>query len=77
MNADVDAFREAFEEEQESKSDLQRQLSRAKNEAQQWRSRFESEGTSKTDELEEAKLVFNKTNRHYMLLLLFIIIMNS
>ena len=55
MNADVDSIREAFEEEQESKSDLQRQLSRAKNEAQQWRSRFETEGTAKADELEEAK----------------------
>jgi hypothetical protein len=54
----MDSIREAFEEEQESKTDLQRQLSRARNEAQQWRSKFESEGTHRTDELEEAKYVF-------------------
>ena len=53
----MDSIREAFEEEQESKSELQRQLSRARNEAQQWRSKFESEGTHRTDELEEAKYV--------------------
>lgn len=53
----MDSIREAFEEEQESKTDLQRQLSRARNEAQQWRSKFESEGTHRTDELEEAKYV--------------------
>lgn len=57
MHADMDSIREAFEEEQESKTDLQRQLSRARNEAQQWRSKFESEGTHRTDELEEAKYV--------------------
>ena len=53
----MDSIREAFEEEQDSKTDLQRQLSRARNEAQQWRSKFESEGTHRTDELEEAKYV--------------------
>lgn len=53
----MDSIREAFDEEQESKTDLQRQLSRARNEAQQWRSKFESEGTHRTDELEEAKYV--------------------
>jgi hypothetical protein len=53
----MDSIREAFEEEQDSKTDLQRQLSRARNEAQQWKSKFESEGTHRTDELEEAKYV--------------------
>ena len=53
----MDSIREAFEEEQDSKTDLQRQLSRARNEAQQRRSKFESEGTHRTDELEEAKYV--------------------
>ena len=55
LSADMDSIREAFEEEQESKSDLQRQLSRAKNELQQWKSKYESEGANRTDELEEAK----------------------
>lgn len=58
LNADVDSVRESLEEEQESKSDLQRQLSKAKNEAQQWRSKYETEGAAKADELEESKYVY-------------------
>ena len=42
--ADVDALREQLEEETDAKADLQRQLSRANAEAQQWRVKFESEG---------------------------------
>lgn len=55
MHADMDAVREQLEEEQESKSDVQRQLSKANNEIQQWRSKFESEGANRTEELEDQK----------------------
>ncbi len=55
LRADLDTAREQVEEEQEGRTDLQRQLSRANQEAQQWRSKFESEGQARTEELEEAK----------------------
>lgn len=55
LNADLDAAKEQIEEEQEGKADLQRQLSKANNEAQQWRSKYENEGANKAEELEEAK----------------------
>lgn len=55
LKTDLDASREQLEEEQESRSDLQRQLSKANAEAQNWRSKFESEGQARTEELEEAK----------------------
>lgn len=44
-----------MEEEQESKADLQRQLSKSNSEVQLWRTKFESEGTARADELEESK----------------------
>lgn len=55
LNSDLDALREQLEEELEGKSDLQRQLSKANTEIQQWRAKFESEGTARADELEESK----------------------
>jgi len=53
LMADLDALREQLEEEQDAKADMQRQLSRANAEAQQWRAKYESEGLAKADELEE------------------------
>lgn len=53
LAADMDALREQLEEEQESKSDVQRQLSKANNEVQVWRVKFESEGAARTEELME------------------------
>lgn len=55
LNADIDTLREQLEEEQESKSDMQRQLSKANTEVQMWRAKFEGEGTARAEELEEAK----------------------
>ena len=73
MNADLDGVRETLEEEQESKAELQRLLSKANNEAQQWRSKYENEGANKAEELEEARYFvfhFGKTthnNQHFNL----------
>lgn len=53
--ADLDALREQLEEEADSKTDLQRQLARANAEANQWRVKFESEGVSRAEELEEIR----------------------
>lgn len=52
---DLDSFREQLEEEQEAKADLQRQLSKANAEVQLWRSKYESEGLARLEELEESK----------------------
>ena len=51
----MDALREQLEEEQEGRSDCNRQLSKAQNEVAAWRSKFEQEGTARADELEEAR----------------------
>ncbi|OQR72717.1 myosin heavy chain [Tropilaelaps mercedesae] len=52
---DLDNLREALEEEQEAKADLQRQLSKANADAQLWRSKYESEGLARLEELEESR----------------------
>lgn len=53
--ADLDALREQLDEEGEAKSDLQRLLSRANAEAQSWRLKYESEGMTRSEELEEIR----------------------
>ncbi|KAL7303607.1 hypothetical protein TKK_0003759 [Trichogramma kaykai] len=55
LEHDLDNIREQVEEEAEGKADLQRQLSKANAEAQLWRTKYESEGVAKAEELEEAK----------------------
>ncbi|XP_077491058.1 myosin heavy chain isoform X34 [Amblyomma americanum] len=55
LEHDLDNLRESIEEEQEAKADFQRQLSKANAEAQLWRSKYESEGLARLEELEEAK----------------------
>jgi len=50
-----DNLREQLDEESETKADLQRQISKLNAEIQQWKTRFESEGLQKVDEIEEAK----------------------
>ncbi len=55
LTADLDQAREQLEEEQEARSELQRQVSKLNSEVQQWRSRYESEGLARGEELEEAK----------------------
>lgn len=57
LEHDLDNLREQVEEEAEGKGDLQRQLSKANAEAQLWRSKYESEGVARAEELEEAKWV--------------------
>lgn len=44
LTSDLELAREQLDEEQEAKSELQKQVSRLTAEVQQWRSRFESEG---------------------------------
>jgi len=44
-----------LDEEAEAKADLQRQLSKANAEVQLWRTKYESEGVARIEELEEAK----------------------
>lgn len=48
-------LQETLEEEQEAKADVQKQLSAAKADAAQWRSRMENEAAPRIEELEEAK----------------------
>ncbi|XP_063536300.1 myosin heavy chain, muscle isoform X36 [Cydia strobilella] len=55
LEHDLDNIREQVEEEAEGKADLQRQLSKANAEGQIWRSKYESEGVARSEELEEAK----------------------
>ncbi|KAK6638239.1 hypothetical protein RUM44_008668 [Polyplax serrata] len=55
LEHDMDNIREQADEEAESKADLQRQLSKANAEAQLWRSKYESEGVARAEELEESK----------------------
>lgn len=55
MEHDLDILREQVEEEAEGKADIQRQLSKANAEAQLWRTKYESEGVARAEELEEAK----------------------
>ena len=55
LEHDLDGLREAQEEEAEAKIDLQRQLSKTNAELQMWRSKYESEGVARAEELEDAK----------------------
>ncbi|XP_039445235.1 myosin heavy chain, muscle isoform X12 [Culex pipiens pallens] len=55
LEHDLDSLREQVEEEAEGKGDIQRQLSKANAEAQLWRTKYESEGVARAEELEEAK----------------------
>lgn len=55
LEHEIDNIREHLDEEAEGKADLQRQLSRANAEVQLWRTKYESEGVARIEELEEAK----------------------
>lgn len=55
LEHDLDNIREQADEEAEGKADIQRQLSKANAEAQLWRSKYESEGVARAEELEESK----------------------
>ena len=47
LTADLEQTREQLDEEQEGRTDLQRQVTKLNAEVQQWRSRYESEGQSR------------------------------
>lgn len=55
LQLECQQLREIIEEEQDGKTELQRLLSKANAEAQQWRARYEGEGVNKTEELEETR----------------------
>lgn len=48
-------LRDTIDEELNKKTELQRLLSKANAEAQQWRARYEGEGMNRSEELEEAR----------------------
>ncbi len=53
--SDLEQTQDSLEEEQNNRSDLQNKLSRATSEAAQWRGKYETEGASRVEELEDAK----------------------
>ncbi|XP_042889747.1 myosin heavy chain, muscle-like [Penaeus japonicus] len=56
LEHDIDGLREQLDEESEAKADLVRQLSKANAEAHMWRSKYESEGIARAEELEAARM---------------------
>ncbi|ROT68722.1 myosin heavy chain type 2 [Penaeus vannamei] len=56
LEHDLDGLREQLDEESEAKADANRQLSRVHAEAQMWRSKYESEGVARAEEIEAARL---------------------
>ncbi|XP_056283944.1 myosin-6 [Pseudoliparis swirei] len=52
---DCDLLREQLEEEQEAKAELQRALAKSNTEVSAWRTKYETDGIQRTEELEEAK----------------------
>merc|ERR1719341_937712 len=55
MSTDLENLRERIEDEHQRKSDALKALSKAQAEIQLWRSRFETEGLGRVDELESAR----------------------
>merc|ERR1712088_64146 len=55
LNTELENLRERIEQESESKSDTLKALSKAQAESQLWRSKYETEGLGRIDELEGAK----------------------
>merc|ERR1719446_1594200 len=56
LEHDIDGLRDGLDEEGDLKADLQRQLSKANAEAQMWRAKYESEGVTRAEELEAARM---------------------
>ncbi|XP_042857274.1 myosin heavy chain, muscle-like [Penaeus japonicus] len=56
LEHDLDGLREQFDEETEAKADANRLLSKANAEAHMWRSKYESEGVARAEEIEAARL---------------------
>ena len=55
VSAELGALRERIEEESEKKSDALKALSKAQAEIQLWKSKFETEGMGRVDDLESGK----------------------
>jgi myosin heavy chain 6/7 len=55
IEADYDTLQENFEEIEDGKADMQKQLSRSNAELQSWKNKYESEGIAKLEELEDSK----------------------
>merc|ERR1712223_1337251 len=55
MNTELENLKERIEEENEKKSDALKALSKAQAECQLWRSKYETEGLGRVDELEGSK----------------------
>ncbi|XP_071106373.1 myosin heavy chain, striated muscle-like isoform X2 [Haliotis cracherodii] len=55
LNAEMGGVRDQLIEEQERCASLERQLSKSNSEMLQWRSKFETEGSIKVDELEDIR----------------------
>ena len=53
--AELEQMHEQLEDEQRVKAEVQAKLSKAASEASTWRNKYESEGASRVEELEEAK----------------------
>ena len=51
----MESFRERIEDEHQRKSDALKALSKAQAEIQLWKSRYETEGMGRVDELESSK----------------------
>ncbi|XP_045127368.1 myosin heavy chain, muscle-like [Portunus trituberculatus] len=56
LEHDIDGLREQVDAEAEAKTDGQRQLAKAEGEAHMWRSKYETEGVARAEELEAARL---------------------
>ena len=56
LEHDIDGLREQLDEESEAKADLQRLYSKSQSEAHMWRSKYETEGVARAEELETARM---------------------
>merc|ERR1712241_836245 len=59
LNTELENLKERIEEESERKSDGLKALSKAQAEIQLWKSKFETEGLGRIDELESGKAKLN------------------
>lgn len=56
---DCNTAREQIEEQVEARAETLRQLSKVNSEIQLWRTKFESEGLAKTEELEDSRFILH------------------
>ncbi len=59
LNTDLESIRVRIEEESEQKSDILKALSKAAAETQLWKSKFETEGMGRVEELEGNRAKLN------------------